>query len=99
MSLRHTLIVAGLLSTSAIAGCGKMGQLERPGPLFGRTPTAESAAATPAEDVETVRTIDPRDRRNVQPNLPVRTDPIQNTRDPTGKAPQGALPDPFHYPE
>lgn len=98
MSLRHTLPVL-LLSATALAGCGKMGQLDRPAPLFGRTPTAEATGATPAEDVETVRTIDPRERRNVQPNLPARTDPIQNTRDPTGKAPQGALPDPFHYPE
>jgi hypothetical protein len=99
MSLRHPVIIAGLVAAAGLAGCGKMGQLERPGPLFGGTPSPESAAATPAEDVETVRTIDPRERRDMQPNLPARTDPIQNTRDPSGKAPQGSLPDPFHYPE
>lgn len=96
---RSLVIAAGLIAAASLSACGKMGQLERPGPLFGRAAAPSTEGDAPADNPETVRTIDPRDRASVQPNLPPRTDPIPNTRDPSGKAPQGSLPDPFHYPE
>jgi predicted small lipoprotein YifL len=55
MTPRHwAVLIVGL----ALAGCGKMGPLERPPPLFGKA-GPESAAPAPPKHVSTV---DPRDR-------------------------------------
>jgi hypothetical protein len=41
---RKTVAILGLLAALALAGCGKMGDLERPGPLWG--PDARARAQT-----------------------------------------------------
>lgn len=69
---------AAALMAVGLAGCGKMGQLERPGPMFGHKSAADAAppAADPARPVETV---DPRDR-DTSGVLPPRTDPAPAPR-------------------
>lgn len=50
---RPLVLAAALLSATLLAGCGKLGALERPGALEGQ-PAASSAPAQ-------VKTVDPRD--------------------------------------
>jgi hypothetical protein len=98
MTLR--LVAAGLIAAAALSGCGKMGGLERPGPLFGagRNTTADADEAERARDPgRPVDTIDPRDR-TADP-APPRTLPIEGTANDPGRAPpQGILPDPYNNP-
>ena len=68
-------IVAAMLITTSIAACGKLGELERPGPIFGTS----DADAGP-EPTRSVRTVDPRDP-NSDP-APSRTGPIDTTATP-----------------
>ena len=68
---------AALAAGLALAGCGKMGPLERPAPLFGG-PKAETPAPAPPRPVSTV---DRRDR-DIGGDLP----PLEDT-------PQPAAPD------
>jgi len=91
MTLRSLAVVLTIGAT-ALAGCGKLGQLERPGPMAGRGSGAD-AGPSPAR---TVRTIDPRNRDD-RP-APPRTLPIDSASDPSAVAPQGALPDPYANP-
>ena len=57
---RASLLLVAL--AIGLAGCGKVGQLERPGPLFGAK-TAAGAEAAPRQDPNRpVETVDPRDR-------------------------------------
>lgn len=84
-----TLVLAAALSLSA---CGKLGALERPGPIFGKGGGADAGP----EPTRSVRTVDPRDR-NSDPS-PSRTAPIEGTVNPTASGPQGALPDPYATP-
>jgi predicted small lipoprotein YifL len=85
---------------AGLAGCGKMGDLERPGPLFGQGKGTAPGAdqQSPGQDPsEPVRTIDSRDR-NTGP-APSRTDPIPGTVDPARPGPRGVLPDPYANPQ
>jgi predicted small lipoprotein YifL len=93
MTLR-TLAVAGAAAALAIGltGCGKLGDLERPGPIFGGKSNADAGP----EPTRTVRTVDPRDR-NSDP-APSRTVPIDSTSNPSATGPQGALEDPYARP-
>lgn len=93
MTLRSlcVLAAAGALALG-LSGCGKLGTLERPGPLFG----GKSDADAGPEPTRQVRTIDPRDR-NSDP-APSRSNPIDSTSNPTRTAPQGALEDPYARP-
>jgi len=102
-NLRRILAVSGLaLAVAApLAGCGKMGQLERPGPLFGAgrntTKGADESARQANDYSRPVNTQDPRQRTSDP--APPRTIPIEgDTRNPTASAPQGALPDPYANP-
>ncbi len=103
MSL-HTLarVSAALLILGApLAACGKLGQLEKPGPLNGAsgatTRKADERVRQAQDPSRQVDTIDPRDE-NTDP-APPRTLPIGGTNpDPFGSAPQGALPDPYANP-
>ncbi|MBB3891656.1 hypothetical protein GGQ61_002384 [Phenylobacterium haematophilum] len=88
----HPLATIALIGAAALAGCGKMGDLERPGPMFGKGSGAD-AGADPAR---AVRTVDPRTRDD-RP-APPRTLPIDSAQNPTASAPQGALPDPYANP-
>ena len=44
------LVLAALAAASALGGCGKQGLLERPAPMFGRSPTEPGAFATARGD-------------------------------------------------
>lgn len=93
MTLRTlTAIGAAALLAAGLGGCGKLGELERPGPIFG----GKSDADAGPEPTRTVRTVDPRDR-NSDP-APSRTAPIDSTSNPTASGPQGALEDPYARP-
>ena len=92
---------AMLTAAAALAGCGKVGELERPGPLFGAerntTQDADNAQRNAQDPSRPVDTVDPRDR-STDP-APPRTLPIPGTnRSATEAAPQGALPDPYANP-
>ncbi|MET0272976.1 MAG: hypothetical protein ABW360_08300 [Phenylobacterium sp.] len=98
---RALALTAALALCAATAGCGKMGQLERPGPLFGNKSStvkdADDANRQAQDPSRPVDTIDP--RTQVTDPAPPRTLPIGGTNpDPTGSAPQGALPDPYANP-
>ena len=97
-------IAVVLIAAAALAGCGKMGQLDRPGPIFGHTAKAangQAAAAPPAhseDPTRPVRTIDPRDL-GMDP-VPPREEPIPGqSSDPTAQQPPGVLPNPYASPQ
>ncbi|MBX3482579.1 hypothetical protein [Phenylobacterium sp.] len=100
MTPRNLVLASALALAAGLAGCGKVGQLERPGPLFG----AERNTARDADDAQrqqdssrTVDTVDPRDRST--DTAPARTLPIPGTSSgPGGVAPPSALPDPYSNP-
>lgn len=103
MSFRTTILVcaAGLALTAPLAGCGKIGQLERPGPLNGvgraTTKAADEQVRQAQDPNRPVDTVDPRDRA-VDPRPP-RTLPIGGTNpDPNRVSLPGALPDPYANP-
>jgi len=103
MSLRTTILVcAGAVALAGpLAACGKMGALERPGPLNGvgtaTTKGADEAERQASDPSRPVDTIDPRDR--VLDPRPPRTLPIGGTNpDPNSQPPPGALPNPYANP-
>ena len=102
MSPRKRLRVCALALALAapLTACGKMGQLDRPGPLFGNgrtTKEADDATRKAQDPSRPVDTVDSRER-TVAP-APPRTLPIEGTsQDPFKQAPQGALPDPYANP-
>jgi hypothetical protein len=91
-----------------LTGCGRLGGLEQPGPIFGHgKPTAAGATTAPGATVQKraeqpdpnrpVRTVDPRDESATP--APPRTLPIPGQGPlPNAPAPQGALPDPYANP-
>jgi hypothetical protein len=89
---RPLVAIALIGAAVAVAGCGKLGDLERPGPMAGGGSGAD-AGPSPAR---AVRTVDPRSRDD-RP-APPRTLPIDSAQNPTASAPQGALPDPYANP-
>jgi hypothetical protein len=98
--MRLTLALTGLIAAASLAGCGKTGALERPGPLFGagrNTSTDAQEAQRSQEPARPVNTVDPRER-TADP-APPRTLPIEGTaQDPTRAPPQGVIPDPYNNP-
>ena len=54
-------LLAAALLTCGLAGCGKMGRLERPGPMFGQTSAASAQHGEQQDPNRPVKTIDPRD--------------------------------------
>lgn len=98
---RTLAITTALILAAGLAGCGKVGQLERPGPLFGQerntTKKADQAERNAQDPSRPVDTVDPRDR-STDP-APPRTLPIPGTNPgATGVAPPSALPDPYANP-
>lgn len=91
MSRTGTVLV--LIGAVTLAGCGKMGPLERPGPMFGSGAGADAGA----DPSRAVRTVDPRQRQQDAP-APPRTMPVDSNPSPTSVAPQGAIPDPYANP-
>jgi hypothetical protein len=102
MSLRKSVQSGALILILAagLSACGKVGALERPGPLYGqgRSTTQDADKAQRAQDPSRpVDTVDPRDR-TTDP-APPRTLPIEGSgNNPTQVAPQGALPNPYARP-
>lgn len=101
MSLRPITIAALLLAAAPLAGCGKLSELERPGPIFGAgrntTKGADESARQAQDPNRPVNTIDPR-QRYTDP-APARTLPIEGSgSNPAALGPQGALPDPYANP-
>ena len=91
MTLRVAAI-AVLTGALALAGCGKMGALERPGPLAGKGSGADAGS----DPGRAIRTVDPRNRDDAP--VPPRPQPIDSAPSATSSAPQGALPDPYARP-
>jgi hypothetical protein len=91
-----------LIAASAIlAGCGKSGALERPGPLFGQgrstTRQADEATRQAQDPNRPVDTIDPRD--NQTDPAPPRTLPIPGSgQDPFAQPPPTNMPNPYANP-
>lgn len=59
---RRTAATLGLLTALALAGCGKMGDLERPGPLWGpdaRARAQSSGNSAPAAEAPPPRPAAP----------------------------------------
>lgn len=103
MSRRTPAYAIGLtgLAAAALAGCGKMGPLERPGPILGEPAGTTSAAVAGQSEVRDpgrpVQTVDPRDQ--VTDPAPPRTLPVPGTSpNPTAPSPPSALPDPYARP-
>jgi predicted small lipoprotein YifL len=105
MIARLTFAVA-LLASTALAGCGKLGDLEQPAPLFGAQAKADYAAQQHAKDAARNRAQaagQPAAEQNgntPDPNLlPLHqapfAPPIPGRGDPNGpEGPPGALPQP-----
>ena len=111
--LRTSRLLAAVILAGALAACGKMGNLDRPGPLFHRSGAApapganQTSSATSAKATDAARksqdpshpidTVDPRDI-STEP-APPRTLPIPGApQDPFKSQQPGALPDPFANP-
>jgi predicted small lipoprotein YifL len=92
----RSLTVLALAAAAALGACGKVGPLERPGPM-----TGSAAAAAPAPGPAPVKNIDPRDPGydpTTDPSPP-RSQPIQGSgSNPAGYGPPGVLPDPYRNP-
>jgi hypothetical protein len=97
-----TRAAAALLILGAPLGaCGKLGQLEKPGPLNGAGRATDRQAEEEQRQAQDPQrpadTIDTRDRA-IDP-APPRTLPIEGTSpDPFRSHPPGALPDPYANP-
>jgi len=101
MTVRR-LVVLALAAALPLSACGKMGALERPGPMFGHTSATDAKPRhEPPPPVSTV------DRRDLDPDpdgttdlSPIRSRPIQGSgQNPAGTRPAGVLPDPYAYPQ
>ena len=94
---RIVAMTSALILAAGVAGCGKVGQLERPGPLFGQARSTSQDADRAQDPNRPIDTVDPRDR-STDPSPP-RTLPIPGTGpSATSIAPQSALPDPYANP-
>lgn len=98
----RVLTLAAVAALAAgLAGCGKTGELQRPGPLFGQgrstTKQADEQVRQAQDPSRPVNTVDPRDAA-IDP-APSRTIPIPGqSPSPTRPGPQGNLPDPYANP-
>ena len=108
------VISAALLATLALGGCGKLGQLDRPAPLFGAKERAEyareraaarqAAGESNTDESATSQTNGDYTQSNdgaKDPALrPLRSDPIPGTSGGPGaqRGTGGVLPDPYADP-
>lgn len=97
---RLVVALGAVMLAGGLSACGKVGQLERPGPLFGaeRNSTREAdEAQRQADPSRPVDTVDPRDRSSDP--APPRTLPIPGTnRGPGALPPATSIPDPYANP-
>ncbi|PZQ63893.1 MAG: hypothetical protein DI570_07245 [Phenylobacterium zucineum] len=98
--MTRTLMIAGLMLAAGLAGCGKVGPLERPGPMFGGPrPAAEADKPDRVDTTRPVDTVDPRDRDRSTDPTPQRANPIPGSgQNPAGAGPRTAFPDPYMNP-
>ena len=83
-------LIALLLSSAALASCGKTGLLEQPAPMFGADAKARAAAAKKADTTAPI--VDDPDSRPMT-NGPSPQTPGQ-PNNPFASGPQGAIPNP-----
>jgi len=96
MSRKTSILALVAFAAIGLSGCGKLGSLERPGPMFGGQ-AGQSQPRQQQDPNRPVQTIDPRDE-NTTP-APSRTVPIPGqSPDPFGARPPGALPDVYSNP-
>ena len=104
MSLRTNLLPRLLLvaaAATALAGCGKLGDLEKPSPLNGSgTATTRKADEKQRQAQDPSRPVDTVDSRDISTDpAPPRAAPIPGApNDPFGSAPRGALPNDYSNP-
>jgi hypothetical protein len=101
-SARALTLASLAVAAVALAGCGKTGELQRPGPLFGQgrstTKEADEQNRQAQDPSRPVNTIDPRDEA-IDP-APPRTIPLQGTSpNPTASGPPTAFPNPYANPQ
>lgn len=99
-STRVLTLASLAVFTVALAGCGKTGELARPGPLFGqpRSPAKDAEIQSHTDPSRPVNTVDPRDEA-IDPG-PSRTDPLQGASpNPTASGPPTAFPNPYANPQ
>lgn len=98
--MTRTLMIGGLILAAGLAGCGKVGPLERPGPMFGGPrPATESEGTQRTDPTRPVDTVDPRDRDRSTDPTPQRSNPIPGSgQNPAAGGPQTAFPDPYMNP-
>ncbi|HEY3947691.1 hypothetical protein [Phenylobacterium sp.] len=104
MILRHPLVrtaAAALLLAAPLGACGKLGQLEKPGPLNGAGRATDRAAdeqqRQATDPQRPVDTVDPRDRASDP--APPRALPIEGSgQNPFGQPPPGSFSNPFANP-
>ena len=104
MSRLATLAV--LAAAAALAGCGELGTLEQPAPMFGAQAKADYAAKKKAEAVARARAKADSDQPNtpddpdIQPlNRAPYANPIPGASGPGGAPPEGAMPNPGTTPD
>jgi hypothetical protein len=90
-----------LILGAPLAACGKMGELQKPGPLNGAGRATDRQAEEQRRQAQDpsrpVDTIDPRDR-SIDP-APPRAAPIEGSgQDPFKSGPPGALSNPYPNP-
>ncbi len=97
MKLRTAILTALLLAAPVLTACGKTGDLERPGPLWGpdnRTPgeKAKDEAARREASQKANKAAKPGGDQEVRDpassTANIRQQPIAGTNDPFGKPPQ-----------
>ena len=98
---RALTLAALAVFAASLAACGKTGELQRPGPLFGQgrstTKEADEQVRQARDPSRPVNTVDPRDAA-IDP-APSRTIPIPGQGpNPSSPGPQGNLPDPYANP-
>jgi len=101
------LSLAGLSFVAAVAGCGKQGDLDRPGPIWSAQTKAEAAAQKRAQAdaasnaTAAGKTIGPQNPAVVPYTTtePLSSSPIPGERtNPSGSPQQGAIPNPGQGP-
>lgn len=95
--MKRALILAALLLTPALAACGKTGDLERPGPMWGPD---ERSPEDRAKEEQARREASQKANKAAKPGgdqevrdpasstANIRQQPIAGTNDPFGKPPQ-----------
>lgn len=103
-----TLAGLGLAAAVALAGCGRQGELDRPGPMWGAKEKAAFAAqkraqAEAASNAAAANQVEPVPDQDLQPYTNPATTPHDQPvpgapPSPTGANPGGVIPNPFGQP-